>query len=213
MTCTLWINNYNKQSVDTLVRFDEREDAVLFTRQLFDKYAENVVTASKERLLEKGYFDRVDRSDFSVWNPTSVLFPGIGADCVTRVMGSGEYLYDFPLDRMRNRDTKGYFLLAWIRGADFDADVYLADDGFLPVKTYMNDVSLQTVENYKRIAYVDELDACKMLLGGVTVYCAETDWELFVCPDVAKGENNVLTYFRVAAEKDVYDFRKGVIKG
>jgi len=213
MTCTLWINTYNKQSCDTLVRFDEREDAVHFTRQLFDKYAENVVTATKEGLSGRTYFDPVDRSDFSVWNPTSVLFPGLGTDCATRVMGSGEYMYDFPLDRMRNRETKGYFVLAWIRGADFEADIYLADDGFVPAKTYLNEVSLLTVENYKRIAHVDEFDAFKMLLGGTTVYCAETDWELFVCPDVAKGENNVLSYFRVNAEEDVYDFRKLVIKG
>ena len=214
MTVTLWINTFFTQAFDILIRFEDRQEAVDFTRTLFEKYAQNIQTAGADlKEKDKGYFTTDRKSDFSVWNPTSVLFPGLGTDCTLREMGSGDYTYKFPYAVMNN----GFFKLAWIRGDEFNADVYLGDENVEPVQTYLLDMEMVDVKNYSRIAYVGELDACKMLLGGMTVYCEETDWDLFKCPEHGPCENNVVSYFNIQdsttyTERAVpYDFTK--IKG
>lgn len=194
MTVTLWINTFFTQAFDILIRFEDREAAVDFTRMLFNKYAQNIQTAGEElKEKDKGYFTTDRKSDFSVWNPTSVLFPGLGTDCTSQERGSGDYTYKFPYAVVNN----GCFKLAWIRGTEFNADVYLGDEGFVPAQTYLLDMEMVDVKNYCRIAYVSELDACKMLLGGETVYCEETDWEPVKCAERGTGENNVVSYFKL----------------
>jgi hypothetical protein len=209
MTVTLWINTFFTQAFDILIRFEDREAAVDFTRMLFDKYAQNIKTADAD-LKEKGHFTKLRKLVYSVWNPTSVLFPGLGTDCTLREMGSGDYTYKFPYAVMNN----GFFKLAWIRGDEFNADIYLGDENVEPVQKYLLDMEMVEIKNYTRIAYVSEFDACKMLLGGETVYCEETDWDLYECPERGPGENNVVSYFNIGDSTEYkgraapYDFTK-----
>jgi len=212
MTVTLWINTFHTQAFDFLIRFEDREAAVDFTRMLFDKYAQNIQIADSD-LKNQGYFTTHRKSAFSVWNPTSVLFPGLGTDCTSLERGSCDYTYKFPYAVLNS----GCFKLAWIRGTEFNADIYLGDESFVPAKTYQLDTMTIDVKNYIRIAYVSEFDACKILLGGETVCCEETGWQLFECPDREPGENNLVSYFNLYESTDYrgrvepYDFTK--IKG
>lgn len=173
MTCTLWINFFDgAQASDLLVRFDDRESANYFAHDLFSMHAQNIKKPTLEELaLTRENAAGVVRSDFSVWNAQAIYNPHLpDYDCTQRYRGSGIYVYDYPIDRMRDWSAEkrvsgdGYFWLALIKGATFSANVYLADNGFVPVQKYLADSVLQEITNYKKVTWVEEEEAVNMLL-------------------------------------------------
>ena len=105
MTCTLWINFFDgAQPSDLLVRFEDRESANYFTHTLFTNHAKNIKEPTASELFAtRENADGIVRSDFSVWNAQRIFNPHLpDYDCTSRYTGSGNYVHDYPIDRMRD---------------------------------------------------------------------------------------------------------------
>lgn len=181
MACTLWIHFldhheelYTVQTHDWLIRFQDRESALVSAKKIFGTCEETVtevnkiardptitaenykIYASKSRFPQEvtRIFDRRKSlyDTYRYWHedvliPLSVIWdPVVICDDMLLKNDSGQYKTDFP------SDDDECFALGTIRSETLWVDFLLGDELFVPSPSY-----------YKNIAYVTPEDAFSML--------------------------------------------------